>query len=418
MNSSILSKKNKRSIILAVTLGNFLEWYEIYLYVYWAPILSKQFFDSDQSTNMLHLLMIFGVGFLARPFGGLFFGRLGDRIGRRKALILSVLSMIFPTTLTGLLPTHDQIGIAAPILLAMLRILQSFPAGGELPGAFCYLYEISPVQSRRFMCSWAAVGYQLGILFSILECFLLEEFLSPDDIAQWGWRISFIIGGCIGFFGLCLRARLHETPLFREMATHERIVRTPIFQVLGQYKKKILLGILFCALNSSSFYFLSINFPTDFGEGYFANLLYSIAILLLITLPLPFFGILGDRYDNKKMLIGSTIGILILLVVLCLAKSEFAIGLAFTLFCLLFTLLSALIPFIVPDLFPTRVRFTCVALSFNLADAIIGGFTPAAALYLTQATGTHVAFYWILFFTAILSLTSYIAMAPPLKKGI
>ena len=146
-----LTQKTQKWVIFAVTIGNFLEWYEIYLYVYWAPILSKLFFVSDDVTSLMDLFAIFGVGFLARPIGGLFFGRLGDWVGRRKALILSILMMIIPTFFTGLMPTRAQVGIAAPILLTIMRICQSFPAGGELPGAFCYLYEIAPPQKRKFV---------------------------------------------------------------------------------------------------------------------------------------------------------------------------------------------------------------------------------------------------------------------------
>lgn len=405
-----LSQKSEKAMIFAVTIGNFLEWYELYLYVYWAPIFSKLFFKSDEVTSLLFVFMIFGVGFLARPLGGLFFGRLGDRIGRRKALILSVLSMIIPTFCTGLMPTRAEIGIAAPILLTVMRILQSFPAGGELPGAFCYLYEIAPPAKRRFMCSWSGVGYQLGILVAIIECFLIEYFLTPKHLYTWGWRASFIVGGCLGFLGLMLRRRLHETPLFREMATHEKIVRTPLQHVIGHYKYPILLGILFCAVNSSAFYFLSINFPASFKESTTLGLLGTIGILLFITIPLPFLGALGDRYDNKKMLIGSCSAMLFLLVPYYYLSSPIWTLAAALLFCFFFTVLTALIPYILADLFPTSARFTCVALSFNLSDAIIGGFTPAAALYLIHATGNPSAFCWILAIVSLLSLGSYFAI--------
>ncbi|HSX26566.1 MAG TPA: MFS transporter [Chlamydiales bacterium] len=411
------SRKEKKTIILAVTLGNLLEWYEIYLYVYWAPIIAKLFFHSDDLSNLTHTFLIFAVGFLARPLGGLFFGRLGDLIGRRKALILSVMMMIFPTFVTGFLPTYAQIGMMAPIILGFMRIFQSFPAGGELPGAFCYLYESSPIRTRRFMCSWAALGYQLGILISTVECFLLEKYLSTEALIQWGWRLSFLIGGLIGFFGLYLRKRLHETPLYLEMETHEHVVKTPILHVLNYYKKGIFLGILFCALNSSAFYLISVNFPFYFsqalGMDYSNNLLIIVFILIFITIPLPFFGFLGDKFNNKKMLIGSTLGIVLLLFPFYFAITQSSLLLMILTiipFCLFFTLLSALIPFIIADLFPTNVRFTCVAVSFNLSDAIIGGFTPAAALYLFRFTGNQASFCWILFFTSLLSLISYLVM--------
>lgn len=420
MNVSLVdfSKKEKGTVILAVTIGNLLEWYEIYLYVYWAPIISQLFFDSSSSTeNLIKTYLLFAVGFLARPLGGLFFGRLGDRIGRRKALVLSIGMMTFPTFVTGLLPTHAQIGIYAPIILGIMRVLQSFPAGGELPGAFCYLYESAPLKSRRFMTSWAAMGYQLGVLISTIECFMLEKFLSFEDLIQWGWRLSFLVGGVFGLLGLFLRYRLHETPVYREMVSHEKIVKESILEVLNKHKKGLLMGFMYCALNSSAFYLMSTNFPAYLGrliEGsYLNNLIVTAIILVVITVPLPLFGMLADRYDNRKMLIGSILGILVLLYPLCLAlehSSIIYISILLFIFALCFTCLSALVPYIISDLFPARVRFTCVGVSFNLVDALIGGFTPFVALLLLRASGSETAFCYILLVCSLISLTSYLLM--------
>ncbi|MBM3184210.1 MAG: MFS transporter, partial [Chlamydiae bacterium] len=292
-----LSKKRFASIIFAISFGNFLEWYELSLYVYWAPILSKLFFSGDDIVALIKIFMIFGVGFLARPLGGIFFGRLGDRIGRRKSLILSILLMTFPTFITGLLPTYAQIGIAAPLLLGVMRILQSFPAGGEFPGAFCYLYESAPLSKRRFMCSWAGIGYQLGIFFGMIGCFMLKQLLTEDQIIEWGWRFSFILGGILGLFGLFLRSNLHETPLFLEMQEHEKLTRQSFKRVIIENKKPMILGILFTAASSSTFYALSINFLKDGSKG---DILLSMFFFALLTLPLPLYGMFGDRYNNKR----------------------------------------------------------------------------------------------------------------------
>jgi MFS family permease len=414
------SKKHGKTVIFAATIGNLLEWYEIYLYVYWAPIISRLFFENGpNSSNLLQTFLIFGVGFLGRPIGGIVLGRIGDRIGRRKILIFSILMMIFPTFMTGLLPTYESIGIAAPYLLATLRFLQSFPAGAELPGAFCYLYESHPWAIRRYKCSWAVWGYQLGILLSTIECFLLEKYLTPEDLINWGWRISFIFGGLIGFFGLCLRYQLHETPLFQEMHKHEQVVKESILQVVFKHKTRIMKGILFCALNSSAFYLISVNFPLYFGQilgiDFKDNLLITICLLILMTLPLPLFGKLADRFCNKTILVSAVSGIIILLYPLYIAidhSSIFFTSLIIVVFCLLYTCTSALIPYIVADLFPTHDRFTCSAISFNCADALIGGFTPVAALYLLNQTNNPASFIWILLFGAVLSLLGYLYLHP------
>ncbi|HSX04561.1 MAG TPA: MFS transporter [Rhabdochlamydiaceae bacterium] len=413
------SKKERRSVILAVTIGNFLEWYEIYLYVYWAPIIAKLFFDHSNSelVNSTNAFLLFALGFLARPLGGLYFGRLGDRIGRKKALVLSILMMIFPTFMTGLLPTYAQIGVFASIILGFMRVLQAFPAGGELPGAICYLYESSKLPNRRYISSYASLGYQLGIIVSTAECYFLEKYLSPEALISWGWRLSFIVGGLLGCFGFYLRYKLHETPLFKEMETHEKVVKESIPQVLNKYKKGIFLGILFCALNSASFYLLTVHFPVYFGKilgvNYVDNLLITLGLLVLITVPLPFFGMAADKFNNKAMLLGCTVGAMFLLLPLYYAVHSSSIiffTLIMVIFSLLFTCVSALLPYVLAYLFPTHVRFTCVGVSFNLADAIIGGFTPALVLFLLQRTGDQGSFCWYLVPFALLSTLGFFFM--------
>jgi MFS transporter, MHS family, proline/betaine transporter len=412
---SHFSRKQKVKAVIAVTIGNFLEWYEIFLFVYWAPIISKLFFaPTTNFDGLIYTLFLFALGFLARPFGGLFFGRLGDRIGRKKSLIFSILAMTFPTFVMGLLPTYEHIGIFAPITLGFMRLLQAFPAGGELPGAACYLYESSPWQTRRFLCSWASWGYQLGILASTAECYLLESFLPMEDLMAWGWRISFLVGGVIGLLGLCLRSQLHETTLYREMVTHEKVVKTSLLEVLRKYAKRIVKGFLYCALNCSAFYFITVSFPfyiesvLDTEKG--VNLITTIVLILILTLPLPFFGMLGDRCNNKKILIWSTIGVILTIYPLYLAVHAHSIAwmiVTMVVFSLFVACLSALLPYILVDLFPTHERFTCSAVSFNLSDAIIGGFTPVTAFFLLARTQDIGSIIWILLFSAALSLGSF-----------
>jgi MFS transporter, MHS family, proline/betaine transporter len=410
------SKKAQRRVIFAVTFGNILEWYEIYLYIYWAPIIANLFFRFDSDLiNLTNTLLLFAMGFLIRPLGGVFFGRLGDRIGRKKSFILSIVVMTFPTFCMGLIPTYAQIGILAPVFLALMRVLQSFPAGGELPGAFCYLYESAGPTNRRYMTSWGAIGNQIGIIISMIECFLLERYLSHEDLITWGWRISFFVGGLIGLCGFYLRYKLHETPLFEEMARHSKITRRPILEVLKEYKSGIGMGILICALDAAAFYALSILFPVYFekvlGTTYSQNLMITVALLVLTTIPLPLFGWLGDKLNNKTMLITSTVGIIVLLYPLYLslnAPSLIFTGIIAIVFTLCFTCLTALIPYLLSDLFPTRVRYTCVGLSFNLVDGVIGGLSPVIGLYLLHFTGNPGSFCWVLLICALMSLYAYL----------
>jgi MFS transporter, MHS family, proline/betaine transporter len=412
------SKKQAHMVLFAVTLGNLLEWYEIYLFVYWAPVIAELFFDgSSPLSDLTNTFFIFAIGFLARPLGGIFFGRLGDRIGRRKALIISLLMMTIPTFITGLLPTRMQIGALAPWALLFLRLLQSFPAGGELPGAMCYLYESSRLANRRYFSSWASIGFQMGILLSTLESLMLENVLPSNMLASWGWRISFILGGVIGLFGLYLRSKLHETPLYKEMISHEVIVKESLFTLLSHYKKKILLSMMFCVLNSSAFYLITVNISEYFadllGLNYRSCLLINSALLLLITVPIPLLGKLADKYNNQKMAIGSASGVILSLFPLYFAitnHNPLLLSITTLFFCLFITCLSALIPYLLSDLFPTRVRFTCLGISFNTVDALIGGFTPAVVLFLVELTGNRASFCWLLLFCALFSLCSYLSI--------
>jgi MHS family proline/betaine transporter-like MFS transporter len=203
---SIVKVNHRQSqIVLAVTFGNILEWFEIYLFVYWAPTLSGVFFDFDSALlNLTSIFLIFGIGFIARPLGAIFFGHLGDMIGRKKSFLLSITVMTIPTFLMGFLPTYAQVGIWSPILLGILRLLQSFPAGGESPGAFCYLYENADSGNQKFMTSWGGFGNQIGTILSVVESILMEKFLPLDFLLSWGWRISFFTGGLIGLLGIYL----------------------------------------------------------------------------------------------------------------------------------------------------------------------------------------------------------------------
>jgi MHS family proline/betaine transporter-like MFS transporter len=412
------SKKQQRSVILAVTFGNILEWYEIYLYIYWAPIIAGLFFTFESPLiNLTNTLLLFAMGFLVRPLGGVFFGRLGDRVGRKRAFYLSIIVMTVPTFLMGCIPTYAQIGVFAPILLALMRILQSFPSGGELPGAFCYLYESAGPTNRRFMTSWGAVGNQLGIIISMLECFFLKKYLSHEALITWGWRISFLVGGLIGLCGFYLRRKLHETPLFEEMARNNKVTRRPILEVVKEYRYGIWMGILICALDAAAFYALSVFFPVYFekviGTSYSQNIIIALILLIVTTVPLPFFGLLGDKFNNKTMLITSTVGIILLLYPLyhsIHSPSLIYTGIIGTVFTLCFTCLTALIPFLLADLFPTRVRYTCVGLSFNIVDGVVGGLSPVIGLYLVHYTGNPGSFCWVLLICALISLYAYLKL--------
>jgi MFS transporter, MHS family, proline/betaine transporter len=408
---------NRRQIhvILAVTFGNILEWYDVYSYVYLTPILAKLFFNFHSTEyNLFMAFVVFGIAFLPRPIGGLIFGRWGDLKGRKNPFIWSIFIMAFTTALMGCLPTYAKWGVWAPILLITLRFIQSLPESGESPGTFCFLYENADPKNKKFMTSWGAVGNQIGAIIAVFEALVLDQYMSEEFVLSWGWRISFWAGAAIGFLGVIIRRTLDETPVFKELKSHHQIDTETYIEVIASQKKKILLGTAFGVINAATFYLIATYLPSYFNESLglsaHTNAYVSLSILLLTTILLPIFGKLGDRFRVKPMMIWSAISIIALLVPLYYFISKNQIVPTFIvmyLYIIPITCITAFIPFILLHLFPAHIRFTGVGLSFNLADGFIGGFTPAIAILLRHFTNNQAAFCWFILACAIVSLISY-----------
>ncbi len=410
----IYTKRHQRSILFAVNIGNALEWYELALYSYWAPTISKLFFDQSSSSNLIIVFLILALGYVVRPLGGIFFGRLGDRIGRRKALLWSILSMTIPTLMMGFLPTYSSVGWLAPIFLGVTRLLQSFPAGGELPGSFCYLYEVAQTNNRKYLTSWGFVGNQIGFMLAMIECLIFERFFTPEDLITWGWRLSFLVGTLIGCYGFYLRYILKETPAWEHLEKTSKIVKSPIWEVFLAYKGKILKGIGYSAITSISFGVLTAFFPIYFQESlgisYVNTLFILIFIIVLNTLPLPFFGMLADKYDYKKILVFCSVFIVILMTMFSFLNMSSPLELIVCVALIIsFSCLYAILPFILTDLFPSSLRFTGLGLTYNIADSL-GAFTPVAAIYLWHFAEGKEFYFWILIMSALISLGTYLTI--------
>jgi len=417
------TRKQQRSIISAVNIGTILEWYELSLYTYWAPTISKIFFHPDSgSKSLITVFSFLALGYLIRPLGGIFFGRLGDKIGRRKALLFSIIAMTIPTLMIGFLPTYSSVGFLAPIFLCIVRILQSFPAGGEIPGAFCYLYESAHPTNRIYLTSWGFMGNQIGIILAMIECLIFEALVPSSDLSIWGWRLSFIIGSLIGLYGFYLRFTLKETPIWEHLEAANKIVKSPISTVLLTQKWKIAKGVAYSAIPSVSFgaliSFFPIYFQDSLGTSYSQSLFILIMILAIVSIPLPFFGRLADKYDYKKMLICSTSLIIVLLSILSFLRVDSVYALIICLLIsILFSCLYAILPFILTDLFPTSLRFTGIALTFNIADSL-EGITPAVGFYLLSSVKSSSVYSFILIICSIISLASYFKIKNIKKQDV
>ncbi len=392
-----LAKRNafsRASLITAISIGSMLEWYEFSIYAYLTPVLGKIFSPTFSFQGTMNILLIFAIGFLARPLGGIFFGELGDRYGRKKALLLSIILIIFPTLVIGFLPGFTKIGVMAPILLAIMRMLQSFPAGGETPGAICYLIESASTPSQKaYMGSWTYFGSQMGFLFAILECLFMEKMLSQQQILDWGWRVSFFLAAFIGLFGLKLRYKLKETPLFEALQKNRAVVSIPFKKAFSKHKRNLLIGIFLPALSLAGCY-LAFVFPGAYFEEILGlkhtdNLIHMALLLIVSTSLLPVFGKFLNKIPIKFMFLSSAIGIILFSYPIYYFASEgyFAIAMIFEMIVMI--LLSyhfALIPSLLSWLFPTEIRFTSLGLSYNISNSLIGGAAPFIGLLLFKVT--------------------------------
>ncbi len=409
-----MNRKQLR-IILAVTFGNILEWYQAYAYIYLAPVLAKLFFNfHSKNADLLLAFVIFGIGFITRPIGGFIFGRWGDLLGRKSAFVWSIVIITIPTFLMGSLPTYEAWGIWAAISLLGLRLVQSISECGDAPGSFCFLYENATQGNTKFMTSWGSVGNQIGALIAIFEALFLDQYMSESFLLAWGWRIMFWVGSGLGLFGLLLRETLDETPTFKNLVKHHHVDAEKFISIIKKYKGPIFLGTSYGAINAVTFYLIATFLPSYFHETSglddHVNALVSITILLFSTILLPIFGYFGEKYSIKLMMIWSAISIIFLTAIMyCLMYfNHIYIFLAVTyLYIIPITCISAFIPILLLHLFIAPVRFTGVGIAFNLADGVIGGFTPAIAITLALYTKIPSNFLIFVFLCSLISLIAY-----------
>lgn len=418
MNLSLIDipfNKRQKKIVLTVTFGNILEWYDAYSYVYLAPILGKLFFNfHSDSSNLLMAFVVFGIAFITRPLGGLLFGRWGDLKGRKEPFVWSIFIISGATFFMGCLPTFEVWGMWSAILLILFRIIQSLPESGESPGTFCFLFENAGPKNKVFMTSWGAFGNQIGAILAVFEALVLDQFMSEEFVLSWGWRITFWFGAAIGLFGFFIRRTLDETPIFKELKHHHQIDTETYKEVIRKYKGKIFLGTSYGVINAATFYLIAAYLPSYFnsalGLDEHTNAYVSLSIIGLSIILLPVFGMLGNKFSVKSMMIGSAFLIIILLIPLYYFISNrqiLPLFLIYYIYVIPITCITAFIPFILLRLFAAHIRFTGVGLAFNLADGLVGGFTPAVSILLMQYTNHQAGFCWYILICAIVSLISY-----------
>ncbi len=417
-----------RRAIVGASIGNTVEWFDFAVYGYLAVTLGAVYFPSEDPTiSLLSSFAVFGVAFVMRPLGGLFFGPLGDRIGRQRTLATVIILMSISTFVIALLPGYATIGIWAPILLVLARLLQGFSAGGEFGGASAFIAEYSPDNRRGFLVSWLEFSTLIGFILGSTSVLMLSSVLSEEALTSWGWRIPFLIAGPLGLIGLYIRLRLDDTPEFRALESAGEVSQSPFKETVTQNWKPILQVAGLVIIQNAGFYIVLTYMQTyiteQLGFSTTSASLSTVLTLLVGMVLIPPLGALSDRVGRKPVLMASCVGFVVLTYPLFLLLNAGnlagAIAAHVALGALLAVYLSTTIAALT-ELFPTRVRYGGFSIGYNISVAIFGGAAPFLATYLISVTGNPLspAFYLIAaaIATAVTLLTIKETARTPLRK--
>jgi MHS family proline/betaine transporter-like MFS transporter len=400
-------------LIIAASLGNALEFYEILVYGYFAVIISKVFFPAaDEAVSLLVTFGTFGASFLARPVGAIFLGAYGDRKGRKAALTLSILLMTIGTALMTIMPSYGTLGILSPILVIAARLLQGFSVGGEFASSTAFLVEHRPDRAG-FFASWQWASQGLAALIATGFGLLLTNTMSAADLQSWGWRIPFAFGLLIGPVGYYVRSRMSETPEFLDAGA----ARAPLRELLvGQWDRLLLTTGAVIASTSSQYMIVfmpayaikELHLPQS--VGFMAALLAA----ALQSLVVPFVGLLVDKVGQIPIMIGAAVLFAVTaypaFVLLGANASLLVLVLMVCWLGLLKSFYSGALPSLMAKVFPTSTRVSGMSLSYNIAVAVFGGFAPFFAQSLIDITGSKLAPSYYVIATALLSLAALIAL--------
>lgn len=386
----------------ASAIGNATEWFDYGIYAYGITYISAALFPSDTEYAVLFALGTFAISFLMRPLGGIFWGLLGDRIGRKSVLAFTILLMAGATVCVGLVPSYQRIGLWAPALLILLRMIQGFSTGGEYGGAATFMAEYAPDNRRGFYGSFLEVGTLAGFSLGALLMLCASLLLGDEAMHDWGWRVPFLIAGPMGLTGLYLRSKIKDTPVFRAAEARRGVELPPSLLGLMQHywRPLLLVGGLVIALNIVNYTLLSY-MPTYLQQrlGLSANeaLIVPIIGMLFMMVCLPFAGRLSDHVGRHPMWRFSLISLFLLVVPLykLMGVGLLGAGVGLVVLGLLYTPQLATISATFPALFPTHVRFAGFALAYNVSTSIFGGTAPVVGDGLILMTGNDLmpAFY-------------------------
>lgn len=416
-----------RRALVAGAVGNFIEWYDFTVYQYIAPVLAPVFFPrTDSLTAVLDTYLVFALAFLCRPAGGLFFGWLADRIGRRPTLALVLTLMTVGTTAVGLLPSFRTIGLAAPILLTVCRCLQGLSAGGEFGGAVALMVEFAPERRRGLYGSWQQFTVAVGLVVGSGLVWLLSARLSPADLHLWGWRIPFLVCAPLGLVALYLRLRVEETPHFRRLrAARQSAQLTPALPqqnspapVIHTVRRAAFMVGTQVAWTITGYVFL-VALPVYLVHAHRLTMSASLVMIAVANTALacavPIFGYLSDRIGRRPVMLTGAVGIILLGYPIALMINTGRVGLvqvALVMAALLTGLFAGPGPAMFAELFATGNRSIGMSLGYSTTTAVFGGTATWVSIWLIRLTDNPLspAFYAIA--TGVVSACCLLRLAP------
>ncbi|CZL19223.1 TPA: MFS transporter [Legionella pneumophila] len=404
MNISSSSKA-----LFAGVSGTALQWYDFALFGYFAPIIAATYFPNDnQFASLLSAFGVFAVGYLLAPIGSLFFGYIGDQFGRKRALTLSILAMAIPTALISVIPSYQYIGIAAPLLITLLRVIQGFVASSEFTGSAIFLVEHAKPKNKAFYGCLTSSAYSTGLIMAGLAASFFTASFMPD----WGWRLGFGLALIAGILIFYLRTHVAETPEYEHIAQHDKR-RLPFLVALKEAPLAVV-GIIGIAWLVSIMTFGTYVFTATYLHSYFhislglATLIITIALAVDATLE-PFIALLADRIGLLKVVRLGMVGMLLLSIpifILLATGNVVLIAMGLVFMSILIAITYAPLNAYMVSLFPHQYRYSGFGVAFNVGISLFGGTTPIVMMWLVNTTNNFISPAWYYMFGAIIGLGS------------